>query len=209
MFHRGCTLFLLACAANFMTEPTSFTCPSSIGEELQDHVSDAQTPCRAEVHKCHKCAQSFANAKAVQCHLRFHCRRFQSGSVGSASSGSSACDSSLFASVKRQRTHSEEEHFKNNLEHYRMSSISNFRHRRNLGDATIKAVTEFCSGMLSRVRAEIDRRVKALATTTFADIVASIFEAANTVTSTYKDKKRVPAHFLLFSRSAGCWASAR
>eukprot|EP00965_Chrysotila_dentata_P107206 3542117-Pleurochrysis_carterae.AAC.1 len=125
-----------------MTEPTSFTCPSSIGKDMQDHVGDAQTPCRAaEVHKCHKYAQSFANAKDVQCHLRFHCRRFQSGSVRSASSGSSACDSSL-ASVKRQRTHSEEEQFKTNLEHYRMSSISSFRHRRNLGDATIKAVTE-------------------------------------------------------------------
>eukprot|EP00965_Chrysotila_dentata_P201642 6180671-Pleurochrysis_carterae.AAC.1 len=68
-----------------MTEPTSFTCPPSIDKDLHDHVGDAQTPCRDEVHKCLKCAQSFANAKAVQCHLRFHCRRFQSGSVRSAS----------------------------------------------------------------------------------------------------------------------------
>eukprot|EP00965_Chrysotila_dentata_P103043 3402038-Pleurochrysis_carterae.AAC.1 len=70
-----------------------------------------------------------------------------------------------------------------------MTSISNFRQRRNLDDATVTAVTEFCSGMLSRVRAVIERRIKALASTIFANIVASIFEVANRVTSIYMDKK--------------------
>eukprot|EP00965_Chrysotila_dentata_P047515 1575811-Pleurochrysis_carterae.AAC.1 len=71
-----------------------------------------------------------------------------------------------------------------------MTGISNFRHRRNLCDATVTAVTEFCPGTLSRVRAKIERRIKALiASIIFADIVASIFEVANRVTSTYMDKK--------------------
>eukprot|EP00965_Chrysotila_dentata_P072694 2402655-Pleurochrysis_carterae.AAC.7 len=49
-----------------------------------------------------------------------------------------------------------------------MTSISNFRHRRNLGDPTVTAVTEFCLGMLTRVRAEIERRIKVLALIIFA-----------------------------------------
>eukprot|EP00965_Chrysotila_dentata_P058169 1928795-Pleurochrysis_carterae.AAC.1 len=61
-----------------------------------------------------------------------------------------------------------------------MSSISSFRHRRNLGDATIKA---------------------ALASTTFfADIVASTFEAANTVTSIYNQDRKARTSILPFSQ---------
>eukprot|EP00965_Chrysotila_dentata_P242419 6204871-Pleurochrysis_carterae.AAC.1 len=100
-----------------------------------------------------------------------------------------ALSSSAASSVKRQRTLSKEEHAASHLKNYRRSELSTFRHRRNFGDATITAVFEFCSAMMSRVRAEIKKRANALETVSFAEMISSTFEIANIVTTTHLDKK--------------------
>lgn len=193
--------WILLLVAAYMADPVlvnATTTPKEQSIRRLDEMQGSsflQTP-RAIQFTCNKCGlTAFDSSRSVRCHQRFNCRG--PNASNEAPAGYDAADlisPDADQCVKRQRTiSSKEEQFASNLKHYKLSTISTFRHRRNLGDATVTAVTEFCSGMLSRVRAELERRATAMmnafTSISFADMISSIFEIANSVTTTYMDKK--------------------
>ena len=193
MITKGCALVRVAFTALLIMSRPS---PPAGGLAISDTArkqNDGSTPQTSTglVLGCPRCgASTFSNSNSLRCHLRFPCRGTPVAATPESSTSAQSAGGGCATATKRQRTISREKQFEGNLETYRVSSLSTFRHRRNLGDATITAVKEFCCGMLTRVRAEIERRVTALNVTgVFADIVASVFEVANKVTSNFVDKK--------------------